>query len=48
VGREIEIIFHKRLRPEKKYDGLDALIAAIGEDVAQIRAYFEETGLSTP
>ncbi|MBI1321397.1 MAG: bifunctional riboflavin kinase/FAD synthetase [Candidatus Hydrogenedens sp.] len=46
VRKEIEIVFHQRLRPEKKFDSLDALIAAIDDDVAQIRAYFEESGLS--
>jgi len=46
VGETIEIVFHQRLRPEKKYDGLDSLIKAIDEDVAQIRAYFA-TGAGT-
>ena len=40
AGRVIEVIFHRRMRPEKKYPSLDALIAAIAEDVAQVRAYF--------
>lgn len=40
VGEEMEIVFHKRLRPEKKYESLDALIAAIHEDVDEVRAYF--------
>lgn len=40
VGRELEIVFHKRLRPEKKYDTLDELVHAIERDVEQVRAYF--------
>lgn len=40
VDEEIEIVFHKRLRPEKKYDSLDELIAAIDLDVQAVRAYF--------
>ena len=40
VGKVIEVVFHRRMRPEKKYPSLDALIAAIAEDVAQVRAYF--------
>jgi riboflavin kinase/FMN adenylyltransferase len=40
VGRELEIVFHKRLRPEKKYDSLDELIRAIEHDVEDVRDYF--------
>jgi riboflavin kinase/FMN adenylyltransferase len=40
VGRAIEVIFHKRMRPEKKYNSLDDLIKAIDADVAHTRAYF--------
>lgn len=40
VGRAIEVVFHKRIRPEKKYDNLDDLIKAIDADVAHTRAYF--------
>jgi riboflavin kinase/FMN adenylyltransferase len=43
VGKRIEIVFHKRLRPEKKYATLDELIAAIAEDVAEVRSFFEGT-----
>lgn len=45
VGKEIDVIFHKRLRPEKKFDSLEELIHAIGADVAEIRTYF---ALSSP
>ncbi|MFP4501001.1 MAG: bifunctional riboflavin kinase/FAD synthetase [Candidatus Hydrogenedentota bacterium] len=44
VGRDIQIIFHRRVRPEKKYDSLDELIRAIEQDVAAVRAYFAERG----
>lgn len=40
VGERIEVTFHKRLRPEAKYESLDALIAAIQKDVDAVRAYF--------
>lgn len=40
VGKTIEIRFHRRLRPEKKYDSLEALIAAIAADVEDVRAHF--------
>lgn len=39
-GAEIEIQFHKRLRPEKKFSGKEALIEQIGVDVNAVRAYF--------
>ncbi len=38
---EMEIIFHKHLRPEKKFASRDALSAAIAADVQRIRQYFE-------
>lgn len=37
-GQEIEVAFHHFLRPEAKYDGLDALVAQIGRDCDQARA----------
>ena len=40
VGKTLEIVFHKRLRPEKKFDSLEALILAIDADVAETRRYF--------
>ncbi len=40
LHREIEIVFHKRLRPERKFSSYDALIAQIGKDVGEVRAYF--------
>lgn len=40
VGKTLEIVFHKRLRPEKHFDSLDTLIEAIDADVAETRRYF--------
>lgn len=42
-GRTIEITFHKRLRPEKKFDAREQLTEAIRHDVQKIRAYFAKT-----
>ena len=36
-GREVEVQFADWLRPELKFDGPDALIAAIGNDVSHAR-----------
>jgi riboflavin kinase/FMN adenylyltransferase len=37
-GQEIEVAFHHFLRPEAKYEGLDALVAQIARDCDQARA----------
>ena len=42
-GKELEIVLHKRLRPEKKFHSLETLIAAIDADVADTRKYFART-----
>lgn len=39
-GRIIEVVFHTRLRPERKFPSKEALIAQIAADVAEVRAYF--------
>ena len=39
-GREIEVIFHNRLRPEKKFSTHEELIAAIRHDVDAIKTQF--------
>jgi riboflavin kinase/FMN adenylyltransferase len=39
-GRNIKVVFRKKLRNEHKFDGLDALKAQITLDVAQARSYF--------
>lgn len=41
VGKTIELIFHTRLRPEKKFHSLEELIQAIDVDVQDTRRYFE-------
>ena len=37
-GQEIEVAFHHFLRPEQKFDGLDALVAQMDKDCDQARA----------
>lgn len=39
-GKHLELVFHTRLREEKKFDGLDVLKAAIALDVVNARAFF--------
>jgi riboflavin kinase/FMN adenylyltransferase len=43
-GRHLRVRFLRKLRDEKKYDGLDALRSAIGQDAAQARDYFRKHG----
>ena len=43
-GRHLRVTFLRKLREEKKYDGLDALRAAIGQDAAEARDYFRKHG----
>jgi len=44
-GRHLRVKFLRKLRDEAKFDGLDALRAAIGRDVAQAREFFLHHGL---
>ncbi len=46
VSRTIELVFHRRLRPERKFPSHDALVAQIEQDVQDIRAYFHDLGES--
>ena len=39
--QHLEVEFRHFIRPEEKYDGLDALTAAIRHDIEQARTYFE-------
>ena len=39
-GRQIEVVFHKRLRPERRFATRRELASAIGEDVAAVRSWF--------
>lgn len=43
-GQRLELRFVQRLRPEKRFDSLDALIEMIREDVALTRAVLAEVG----
>ena len=43
-GRHLRVNFLHKLRDEAKYDGLDALRSAIGQDVAQAKDYFRKHG----
>jgi riboflavin kinase/FMN adenylyltransferase len=40
-GREVELAFYDQLRPERKFDGPDALCEQIARDVADARAWIE-------
>ncbi|MGC8846285.1 MAG: bifunctional riboflavin kinase/FAD synthetase [Candidatus Hydrogenedens sp.] len=40
LNKKIEIVFHKHIRPEKKFASREELIQAIREDVENIRQYF--------
>jgi len=40
LGKDIEVLFHKRLRPEQKFLYKDALIEQIGKDVQRVRSFF--------
>jgi len=46
VGKTLEIVFHQRVRPEKKFNSLEDLIAAIDADVTATRSYFETSSTS--
>ena len=46
-GKTLEIVFHPRLREEKKFDGSSALIEAIQQDVAQVERYFSGKALQS-
>jgi riboflavin kinase/FMN adenylyltransferase len=43
-GRHLQVTFLHKLRDEAKYDGLQALRAAIGRDVQQAKDYFRTHG----
>lgn len=42
VGREIELVFHSRIRPEKKFASIEDLKAQIAADVNATRAHFRQ------
>ncbi|MCG8672185.1 MAG: bifunctional riboflavin kinase/FAD synthetase [Pseudomonadales bacterium] len=39
-GKRVHVLFHKKIRDEKKFSGLDELKTAIGKDIDQAKAYF--------
>lgn len=41
-GRELEVVFHKRLRPEIKFATIEDLIAQIRRDIDAVRQYCDE------
>lgn len=41
-GEEIEIVFHQRIRPEKKFPSVDALVEQIASDVKSASDYFKK------
>ncbi len=43
-GRHLRVTFLRKLRDEEKYDGLEALRAAIARDADQAREYFRKHG----
>ena len=43
-GQRIEIVFNKRLRPERKFATREGLTAAIDADVTAVRRYFDGFG----
>jgi riboflavin kinase/FMN adenylyltransferase len=43
-GEHLQVRFHKKLRDERKFDGLPALRDAIARDAAQAREYFATHG----
>lgn len=42
VDQEIELVFHRRIRSEKKFPSVEALVAQITKDVQATRDYFSE------
>lgn len=42
LEQKIEIVFHKHIRPEKKFSSREELIHAIREDVEYIKQYFDK------
>ena len=42
-GKNVRMEFYRLIRPEQKFDSLDALRAQIARDIQQVRTYFKET-----
>lgn len=45
-GRELALIFHSFIRPERKFESIDQLVDQIGKDAEQARALLAESFLS--
>lgn len=43
-GKPVSVYLHKFIRADEKLDGLEALITAIEDDVANVKQYFAENG----
>jgi len=41
AGAEIEVVFHTRLRPERRFPSREDLVIQIGKDIQAVRAYFD-------
>ncbi|MEX2365376.1 MAG: riboflavin kinase, partial [Pseudohongiellaceae bacterium] len=40
-GKCVRVIFRHKIRPERKFDGIEPLKAAIQRDIQEARAWFE-------
>ena len=47
VGQDVEIVFHRRIRPEKKFPSVEELVAQIGRDVETARVYLSRKSEET-
>lgn len=48
LGRQVELVFHKRLRPERKFPSHSELADQIHRDVDAVRDYFTTPNASSP
>lgn len=46
-GQDVVVTFHDWIRPEMKFDSVEALVARMGEDVAEARTMLSRTGPGT-
>ena len=47
-GKTVELVFLKRIRPSRKFEGLDDLLSQINDDVASAREVCDASTLETP
>jgi riboflavin kinase/FMN adenylyltransferase len=43
-GKDVELFFHWRVRPERKFSGIEELVRRIRQDIAVSRRYFARAG----